>query len=142
MRIPLLCGAAFYVVHSYNWKFLRSVHNLFTCTLLPPSPAGLRVEISCETDKKKINFIFNCSEKIFLTKKPSRAWPEVKETNNGFRENFRANRTAMHSESQLELEWLPGPERHLRVDRSGLFAQFSASVSDVKTLSELADAGN
>jgi len=39
------------------------------------SPAGLRLEIRCETDKKKINFIFNCGEKIFLTRKRERACP-------------------------------------------------------------------
>jgi hypothetical protein len=45
------------------------------------SPAGLRVEISCEIDKKKINFIFNFSEKNFLTRKQKRACPhEKKET--------------------------------------------------------------
>src|SRR5437762_13871258 len=54
--------------------FLRNVHNLFTCALLP-SPAGLRLGIRCETDKKKINFIFNCGEKIFLTEKRERACP-------------------------------------------------------------------
>jgi hypothetical protein len=34
-----------------------------------PSPAGLRLEISCESDKKKMNFIFDFDKKIFLTKK-------------------------------------------------------------------------
>ena len=92
--IPSMDRAAFYVVHSYNWKFLGSVHNLFTCARLPPSPAGLRVEISCETDKKKINFIFNCSEKISLTKKLGRACPHGKRTNTALRENFRASRPA------------------------------------------------
>src|SRR6266550_9232163 len=42
------------------------------------SPAGLRLEIRCEIDKKKINFIFNCGEKIFLTKKTERAGPHEK----------------------------------------------------------------
>jgi hypothetical protein len=37
------------------------------------SPAGLRVEISCESDKKKMNFIFNYDKKIFLTEKMKRA---------------------------------------------------------------------
>jgi len=36
------------------------------------SPAGLRVEISCESDKKKMNFIFNYDKKIFLTEKMKR----------------------------------------------------------------------
>jgi hypothetical protein len=39
------------------------------------SPAGLRLEIRCETDKKKINFIFNCIKKIFLTKKQNARVP-------------------------------------------------------------------
>jgi hypothetical protein len=34
---------------------------------------GLRLEISCESDKKKMNFIFNFSKKIFLTGKMKRA---------------------------------------------------------------------
>jgi hypothetical protein len=29
----------------------------------------LRLEISCESDKKKMNFIFNYHKKIFLTEK-------------------------------------------------------------------------
>jgi hypothetical protein len=70
-----LYGGAFRVVHSCCWKFLRNVHNLFTCALRLPSPAGLRLEISLETDKKKMNFIFNFSEKIFLTKKMTRTCP-------------------------------------------------------------------
>jgi hypothetical protein len=37
------------------------------------SPAGLRLEISCESDKKKMNFIFNYDQKIFLTGKMKRA---------------------------------------------------------------------
>jgi hypothetical protein len=37
------------------------------------SPAGLRLETSLETDKKKMNFIFNREEKIFLTGKTRRA---------------------------------------------------------------------
>jgi len=38
-----------------------------------PSPAGLRLEISCESDKKKMNFIFNYIQKISLTEKMKRA---------------------------------------------------------------------
>ena len=60
---------------SHGWMFLRNVHNLFTCALRLPSPAGLRLEIRCETHKKKINFIFNCVKKIFLTRKTERACP-------------------------------------------------------------------
>jgi len=33
----------------------------------------LRLEIRCESDKKKMNFIFNYDQKIFLTGKMKRA---------------------------------------------------------------------
>jgi hypothetical protein len=64
--------AVFAVVHSSRRKFLKHVHNLFTHALWLFSPAGLRVEISCESDKKKMNFIFNYDKKIFLTEKMKR----------------------------------------------------------------------
>ena len=64
---------AFAVVHSCCRKFLKHVHNLFTRPLWLPSPAGLRLEISSESDKKKMNFIFNYAKKIFLTGKMKRA---------------------------------------------------------------------
>jgi len=38
-----------------------------------PSPAGLRLEISCESDKKKMNFIFDYNKKILLTAKMKHA---------------------------------------------------------------------
>src|SRR5437588_13086495 len=69
MRNQSFCRGAFRFVHSRCWKFLRNVHNLFTCALWLPSPAGLRLEISCESDKKKMNFIFDFGKKIFLTGK-------------------------------------------------------------------------
>jgi len=37
--------------------------------LFPSSPAGLRLEIGFEIDKKKMNFIFHRGKKNFLTKK-------------------------------------------------------------------------
>ena len=64
---------AFAVVRSCCRKFLKHVHKLFTHALWSSSPAGLRVEISCESDKKKMNFIFNYDKKIFLTEKMKRA---------------------------------------------------------------------
>jgi hypothetical protein len=64
---------AFAVVPSCRGKFVKHVHNLFTHALWSSSPAGLRVEISCESDKKKMNFIFNFAKKIFLTEKMKRA---------------------------------------------------------------------
>jgi hypothetical protein len=54
-------------------EILKHVHNLFTRPLWLPSPAGLRLEITCESDKKKMNFIFNYAKKIFLTEKMKRA---------------------------------------------------------------------
>ncbi|PYK27462.1 MAG: hypothetical protein DME52_03810 [Verrucomicrobia bacterium] len=45
-------------------KFLRNVHNLFTCALSPPSPAGLRLETRFEIDKKKMNLIFLAVKKF------------------------------------------------------------------------------
>ena len=68
-RVPLLFPEAVPVVHPCCQKFLRNVHNLFTCTLVSASPAGLRLEIAFKIDKKKMNFIFRCEQKIFLTRK-------------------------------------------------------------------------
>jgi hypothetical protein len=59
-----VCRGAFCLVHSRVWKFLRNVHNLFTCALRLLSPVGLRLEITFESDKKKMNFIFNRDRKI------------------------------------------------------------------------------
>jgi hypothetical protein len=53
-----------------------SLSNMFTTyshTLVVSSPAGLRLEISCESDKKKMNLIFNYNKKIFLTEKMKHA---------------------------------------------------------------------
>src|SRR5262249_46248761 len=85
MRNRSFYRGVFRVVHSRCWKVLRNVHNLFTCDMRLPSPAGLRLEISCESDKKKMNFIFNCSEKIFLNKKTKRACPQEKRETAGSR---------------------------------------------------------
>jgi hypothetical protein len=65
------CEAAFAVVHSRCRKFLKHVHNLFTRRSGLLSPAGLRLEIGRESDKKKMHFIFNYDKKIFLTGKRS-----------------------------------------------------------------------
>jgi len=81
-------GEAFRIVHSRCWEVLRNVHNLFTCALWLPSPAGLRLEISLETDKKKMNFIFCGDEKFFLTRKMKRAFEREKENNRVFYEIF------------------------------------------------------
>src|SRR6516164_4515836 len=67
----LFCREGFVVVHPRCWKFLEYVHNLFTRPLWLLSPAGLRLEITCESDKKKMNLIFNYAKKNFLTEKRS-----------------------------------------------------------------------
>ena len=64
---------AFAVVHSCCRKFLKHVHNLFTHALWLPSPVGLRLEIGCESDKKKMNLIFNYDKKFPLTEKMKHA---------------------------------------------------------------------
>ncbi len=45
------------------------IHTRFVAALA----SGLRLEISCESDKKKMNFIFNYAQKISLTEKMKRA---------------------------------------------------------------------
>ena len=49
--------------------------NMFTTyshKLVVVLASGLRLEISCESDKKKMNFIFNYDKKILLTAKMKR----------------------------------------------------------------------
>ena len=64
-----LCRGVLPVGYRCCQKFFKHVHNLFTHALWSFSPAGLRLEISYESDKKKMNFIFNYDQKIFLTGK-------------------------------------------------------------------------
>ena len=90
------CGGAFGVVHSRFWKFLRNVHNLFTCALCPSSPAGLRLEIRFEIDKKKMNFIFSRDEKFLLTRKMKRACASEKENDRVFYKIFDCGVAAMN----------------------------------------------
>ena len=63
----------FPVVHCRYRMFLKHVHNLFTRALWLPSPVGLRLEISCESDKKKMNLIFDYDKKFSLTEKMKHA---------------------------------------------------------------------
>jgi hypothetical protein len=103
------CRGVFPVVHSCCRKFLKHVHNLFTHALWLPSPVGLRLEISCESDKKKMNFIFNYDKKIFLTGKMKRACR--RETKNSALKKFREP-AATDSESPHEhfaADWLRIP---------------------------------
>ena len=98
----LFCRGDFTVVHSRCWKFLKYVHNLFTRHLWLLSPAGLRLEISGESDKKKMNFIFNYHQKKFLTEKRS-ACVDVKTEQRV--EKFRANQIATVSEARRGQIW-------------------------------------
>jgi hypothetical protein len=129
-----LCEAAFAIVHSRCRKFLKHVHNLFTRRSGLLSPAGLRLEIGRESDKKKMHFIFNYDKKIFLTGKRS-ARVDLK-TETVCRKNFRASQTATIPNLRGHQTVVPTP-RASRVDQIGLCAQFPASVSGGQTLSKL-----
>src|SRR5215831_6554976 len=83
---------AFAVIRSCCRKFPKHVHNLFTHALWLSSPAGLRLEISCESDKKKMNLIFDYDKKIFLTGK-RRTRVGVK-TETECRKNFEGTQTS------------------------------------------------
>jgi len=114
--------------------FLKHVHNLFTRVLWLPSPAGLRLEISYESDKKKMNLNFDCDKKIFLTGKMKHACR--RENRNSVSKNFRATQTATIRNRRGEQSSLLIPCLS-RVDRIGLCAQFPASASRGETLSKL-----
>ena len=117
---------AFTVVHSCCRKFLKHVHNLFTRPLWLPSPAGLRLEISCESDKKKMNFIFDYDKKIFLTGKMKHACR--RENKKQCVEKIsRANRDGIRKRRNEQTSLLIGCAS--RVDRIRLCTQFLASAS-------------
>jgi len=95
---------------------------------------GLRLEISCESDKKKMNFIFDYDQKIFLTGKMKHVCR--RENRNSVSKKFRATQTATirnrrDEESSLLIVCAS------RVDRIGLCAQFPASPSRGQTRSKL-----
>jgi hypothetical protein len=73
---------------SFSEMFTTYSHALWL-----PSPAGLRLEIRSESDKKKMNFIFNRKEKIFLTQKMKRACRQKKKQR--LPEGFRAAGSAI-----------------------------------------------
>jgi len=114
--------------------FLKHVHNLFTRAFWLPSPVGLRLEISCESDKKKMNLIFDYDKKFPLTEK-------MKHTSRGKRKKrcvkkFRARqsqriRNRRDEETSLLIVCAP------RVDRLNLCGQFPASASGGQTISKL-----
>ena len=101
--------AAFAVVHSRCRKFLKHVHNLFTRSSGPLSPAGLRLEIGRESDKKKMHFIFNYDKKIFLTAKRS-ARVDLK-TETVFRKNFARAKPRSFQISATTRLWCRPPAR-------------------------------
>jgi len=93
----------------------------------------LRLEISCDSDKKKMNLIFNFDKKILLTGKTSTRVGLKTKTDV---EKFRASQSAI----------IPNPcddqtsvliPRACPVDRIGLCTQFPASASRGQTLSKL-----
>jgi hypothetical protein len=70
----------------------------------------LRLEISCESDKKKMNFIFDYDRKIFLTGKMTNACRrENKEQ--CVKKILRANRNAfgIAATNRLAADWLHIP---------------------------------
>ena len=114
----------------FSNMFTTYSHALCGC----PSPAGLRLEISCESDKKKMNLNFDCDKKNFLTGKMKHVCR--RENRNSVSKKFRATQTATirnrrGEESSLLIPCLS------RVDRIGLCAQFPASPSRGQTLSKL-----
>ena len=116
---------AFAVVRSWYRKFLIHVHNLFTHASWSPSPAGLRLEISCESDKKKMNLIFDYDQKNFLTGKMKHACRRKtkKQCVQKFREPARGIRNHRNEQTSLLIGCAS------RVDRIRLCAQFPASAS-------------
>jgi hypothetical protein len=114
--------------------FLKHVHNLFTRALWLPSPVGLRLEISCESDKKKMNLIFDYDKKFSLTEKMKHACR--RESRNSVSKKFCATQTATirnRRGEQISLLIVCAS----RVDRIGVCAQFPASASEGQTLSKL-----
>ena len=117
---------AFAVVHSCCRKFFKHVHNLFTHALWSSSPAGLRLEISCESDKKKMNFIFDYDPKIFLTGKMKRTCRRENKkqcVEKKFVSQLRRIRDRRNEQTSLLIGCAS------RVDRIRLCAQFLASAS-------------
>jgi hypothetical protein len=133
-RNQLFGRGAFAAVHSCCRKFFKHVHNLFTHALWLPSPVGLRLEISCESDKKKMNLIFDCDKKFSLTEKMKHACRRKKKKR--CVKKFRARqprliRNRCDEETSLLIVCAS------RVDRLSLCGQFPASASGGQTLSKM-----
>jgi len=114
--------------------FFKHVHNLFTRALWLPSPAGLRLEISCESDKKKMNFIFYYGQKIFLTEKMKHACRRENKKQCVVRKLVSQPRRIRDRRNE-QTSLLIGCAS--RVDRLSLYGQFPASASGGQTLSKL-----
>src|SRR5436190_8454112 len=106
--------------------FLKHVHNLFTRALRLPSPVGLRLEISCESDKKKMNLIFDYDKKFSLTEKMKHACRRKKKK--WCAKKFRARQPQwVRNRREEEISLLIVCAS--RVDRLNLCGQFPASAS-------------
>ena len=128
------CRGVFPVVHSCCRKFLKHVHNLFTHALWLPSPAGLRLEIGCESDKKKMNLIFNYDKKFPLTEKMKHACRRKRKKRCMKKSHARQpRRIRNHRDEETSLLIVCAP----RVDRLNLCGQFPGSASGGQTLSKL-----
>jgi hypothetical protein len=93
----------------------------------------LRLEISCEIDKKKMNFIFDYDKKKFLTaKRTTRVGGKTETVCQKFPQ---PNPRRIRNRRAKYIFLLIG--RASRVDRIGLCAQFPASASGGQTLSKL-----
>jgi hypothetical protein len=87
----------------------------------------LRLEISCESDKKKMNLIFNYSKKFFLTGKMKEPCPRKTETVS--QKNFAQPKPVPFKIAALE-KTSSLMACASRVDRIGLGAQFSGSAGE------------
>ena len=94
----------------------------------------LRLEISHESDKKKMNLILNFDKKIFLTEKMKDArWCEKK---NSVSKKPGASQIAAIRDRRAARISLP-IVCECRVDRTGLCVKFPAAASEGQTLSKL-----
>lgn len=98
------------------------IHTRFLVVLA----SGLRLEISCESDKKKMNLIFNYDKKFFLTGKMKRVCRRQTEkpfVGKNFVSQSRRIWTRRNEQNSLLVGWAS------RVDRIRLCAQFLLSAS-------------
>ena len=106
------------------------IHMRFVAALA----SGLRLEISCESDKKKMNLIFGYDKKFPLTEKmkhASRRKRKKRCVKKSRARQPRRIRNRRDEETSLRIVCAP------RVDRLNLCGQFPASASGGQTLSKL-----